>query len=108
MYAGFLPFRHTTDQILTRTAERTIDKDPAQYLLTLEQMIENDYPIPSYIADMFEKPPGWVETPEAPKESLLAEKDKDSKQGKQKIYAIDCEMVGLFSKEFLLFEANEM
>jgi RNA exonuclease 1 len=25
-------------------------------------MIENDYPIPSYMADVFDKPDGWVET----------------------------------------------
>ena len=58
--------------------------DLTQYLLTLEQMIENDYPIPSYMADVFEKPPGWLETPKP--------SDNESKW-KQKIYAIDCEMV---------------
>jgi len=47
-------------------------------------MIENDYPIPSYMADVFEKPPGWLETPKP--------SDNESKW-KQKIYAIDCEMV---------------
>ena len=61
-------------------------KDPAQYMLTLEQMIENDYPIPSYLADVFEKPPGWVETPQS--------SDSDSTQP-PKIYAMDCEMVGV-------------
>ena len=49
-------------------------------------MIENDYPIPSYMADVFEKPPGWVETPE-PKTAT------DCKGGLPKVYAIDCEMV---------------
>ncbi|KAL0067560.1 hypothetical protein AAF712_005275 [Marasmius tenuissimus] len=65
------------------------NKDPEQYLLTLEQMIENDYPVPSYMADIFQKSPGWVETPEQPKESLLM-----SSEGKtrRKIYSIDCEM----------------
>lgn len=52
-------------------------------------MIENDYPIPSYMADVFEKPPGWLETPE-PKAS-------EYKSGHPKIYAIDCEMVFGFS-----------
>jgi RNA exonuclease 1 len=51
-------------------------------------MIENDYPIPSYMADIFQKSPGWVETPQAPQESLLS-----SPQQKAKVYAIDCEMV---------------
>lgn len=69
-------------------AERALEKDPTRYLLPLEQMIENDYPIPSYMADTFQKPAGWVETPEAPKESLLS-----STRKKPKVYAIDCEMV---------------
>lgn len=74
-------------------AERARDKSPTQYLLTLEQMVENDYPIPSYMADLFQKPPGWVETPEPHKPSLLAEKPKSA--AKQMVYAIDCEMVYL-------------
>ena len=36
--------------------------DMMQYVLTLEQMIENDYLILSYMADVFKKPTGWVET----------------------------------------------
>jgi RNA exonuclease 1 len=65
-------------------------KDPARFLLTLEQMIENDYPIPSYLADIFEKPTGWVETPQQLSQPLT-----EPVQGKTraKIYAIDCEMV---------------
>lgn len=69
-------------------AERALQKDPARHELSLEQMIENDYPIPSYMADIFQKPEGWVETPETPKESLLS-----VSQQKAKVYAIDCEMV---------------
>jgi len=69
--------------------------DPTQYVLTLEQMIENDYPIPSYMADVFEKPEGWVETPQPA---------EDETKWNQKIYAIDCEMVRYpsFSSTFLL------
>jgi RNA exonuclease 1 len=67
-----------------------MDKDPAQYILSLEQMIENDYPIPSYMADIFEKPPGWVETPEAHQESIIL---PPSEKQKTTVYAIDCEMV---------------
>ncbi|KIM78839.1 hypothetical protein PILCRDRAFT_823946 [Piloderma croceum F 1598] len=69
-------------------SERALEKDPSRYMLSLEQMIENDYPIPSYMADLFQKPPGWVETPEAPQESLLSSPLKK----KAKVYAIDCEM----------------
>ncbi|KAI0319403.1 hypothetical protein OF83DRAFT_1055004 [Amylostereum chailletii] len=64
-------------------AEREMSKDPTQYLLTVDQMIENDYPMPSYVADVFEKPQGWVETPQQP--------DSDSSPS-PKIYAMDCEM----------------
>jgi len=58
--------------------------DPTPYLLTLEQMVENDYPVPSYLADVFQKPEGWVETPQ---------EKVPSPQGQRKVYAIDCEMV---------------
>jgi len=49
-------------------------------------MIENDYPVPSYLADVFDKPDGWIETPEA-------DADADAKLVTQSVYAIDCEMV---------------
>lgn len=70
-------------------AERLAGKNPAMYMLTLEQMIENDYPIPSYMADIFQKPEGWVETPEPAHESLL---EDPSKKVQPTIYALDCEM----------------
>lgn len=57
-----------------------------RYLLTTEQMVENDYPLPSYVADVFQKPPGWVETP-----AQNADLESDTKP--PRIYAIDCEMV---------------
>ena len=70
--------------------------DPTQYVLTQEQMIENDYPIPSDMADVFVKPAGWVETPRPA---------ENETKWNQKIYAIDCEMVRYpsFSSSFLLF-----
>ena len=46
-------------------------------------MVENDYPVPSYLADVFSKPDGWIETPEA---------DPDARPGALLVYAIDCEM----------------
>jgi len=51
-------------------------------------MIENDYPVPSYLADVFEKPDGWKETPQAP---------TDTKSEPQPVLAIDCEMARPFS-----------
>ncbi|KAI0286382.1 hypothetical protein BC826DRAFT_1049111, partial [Russula brevipes] len=64
-------------------AERTGQRDPSRYLLTVEQMIENDYPVPSYLADVFTKPDGWIETPQPA---------TDTDSGAQSAYAIDCEM----------------
>lgn len=75
---------------LSLAAERAFDKDPALYLLTLQQMIENDYPIPSYMADVFEKPAGWVETPQPATESILL---LPHEKQRSRVYAIDCEMV---------------
>lgn len=41
------------------TADCAENKDPAQYLLTVKQMVENDYLVLSYLADVFNKPDGW-------------------------------------------------
>ena len=76
-------------------AEASTANDPSRYLITLEQMIENDYPIPSYMADVFEKPEGWIETPQP-----SAPPPGQEGKWKQKVYAIDCEMV---SRRTLLF-----
>ncbi|KAH7925607.1 hypothetical protein BV22DRAFT_1033761 [Leucogyrophana mollusca] len=70
-------------------SERAFEKDPSLYLLTLPQMIENDYPIPSYMADIFEKPPGWLETPQPSVESIVL---LPTEKQRSRIYAIDCEM----------------
>jgi RNA exonuclease 1 len=74
--------------IFPTTAERAGRKDPSKYLLTVEQMVENDYPVPSYLADVFKAPEGWIETPEAP---------IDNKSEPESVYAIDCEMVRAFT-----------
>ena len=65
-------------------AECPAKNDPTQYVLTVAQMVENNYPIPSYLSDVFYKPDGWLETPKA---------DPSSTPGSQSVYAIDCEMV---------------
>jgi len=78
-------------------AERPLDQDPAQYMLPLELMMENDYPIPSYMADVFEKPPGWIETPQPSQKTRLSQL---SEKPETKIYAIDCEMVRVVSIKF--------
>ncbi len=57
-----------------------------RYILTTEQMLENDYPLPSYVADVFEKPIGWVETPQHLDEPT-------SSNSEARILSMDCEMV---------------
>ncbi|EJD49017.1 hypothetical protein AURDEDRAFT_112749 [Auricularia subglabra TFB-10046 SS5] len=76
-------------RILERiTSERQAIKksaDPSPYILTPEQMIDNDYPIPSYLAEVFTKPAGWVETPTRVPYTPASSKPP-------KVYALDCEM----------------
>ncbi|KAF8629302.1 hypothetical protein AX15_003519 [Amanita polypyramis BW_CC] len=72
-------------------SEALMKKDPAQYMLSVEQMIENDYPVPPYMADVCQYTPEWKVTP-----ATLPTLEKVSEEGKnipvRKIYAIDCEM----------------
>ncbi|TFK84802.1 ribonuclease H-like protein [Polyporus arcularius HHB13444] len=78
--------RRLTDRLLS---ERAQEKTPLRYLLSLEQMIENGYPIPSYLAEVFDKPPGWVETTvETVDDTLLSPSTSDI----PRIFAMDCEM----------------
>ncbi|SRR5216684_1367764 len=65
------------------TARRSAKKDPTQHLLTVEQMIENDCLIPSYLPDVFSK--SDVETPEI-------DPDADTKLGNQSVSAIFIKM----------------
>jgi hypothetical protein len=75
-------------------AEKAASKDPAQYCLSLDAMIEHEYPVPSYVADVFQKPEGqgWVETPK--QEEAPEAQTEEQKKAKARILAIDCEMVG--------------
>jgi len=72
-------------------AEALKNKDPLQYVLPVEQMIENDYPVPTYMADVFQYTPKWRETPK-PENPLVGTRSKNG-MPVRKIYAIDCEMV---------------
>jgi RNA exonuclease 1 len=79
-------------RVMHRLASETLaNKDPAQYVLTVEQMIENDYPIPSYMADVFQYSPEWKETSE-PHSPLTKAPNQESTIPARKIYALDCEM----------------
>ncbi|OSC98373.1 hypothetical protein PYCCODRAFT_1375441 [Trametes coccinea BRFM310] len=71
------------------TSERAQEKSPMRYLLTTEQMIENGYPMPSYMSETFEKPPGWFETKVAVvDDALLSPAPGET----PRIFAMDCEM----------------
>lgn len=45
-------------------AKRTQKKYPAQYLFALEVIAKRDHPILSYLAGVFQKPEGWIVTPQ--------------------------------------------
>lgn len=89
-----MPLPHSIVPDTAFVAERAFDKDPSLYLLSLQQMIENDYPIPSYMADIFQKLDGWVETPQPASESILL---LPHERQRSRVYAIDCEMVRCYS-----------
>jgi hypothetical protein len=72
----------------TKWIEERLAKKDTLSILAVEKMFENDYPVPSYLADVSSKQDGWVETPEP---------DADAKPGALFIYAIDCEMVRALS-----------
>ena len=45
-------------------------------------MVENEYPVPSYLADVFQKPDEWIETPQVATDA-------------EGPHAIDCELTRL-------------
>jgi len=51
------------------------------YILTPEQMIENEYPTPAWVSDVFDIPEGWLQVP-APDDGA-----------QDRVLALDCEMV---------------
>jgi hypothetical protein len=51
---------------ISRCSGACKEKDPAQYLLTVGQMVENGSPVHSYLADVATMPNAWIETLQAP------------------------------------------
>ncbi|KAL1743792.1 hypothetical protein HDZ31DRAFT_40140 [Schizophyllum fasciatum] len=73
-------------------SEASTANDPSRYLITLEQMVENDYPVPSYMADTFQKPDAaWVEIPRE-EASILDDLQARRQPKVRSVYALDCEM----------------
>ena len=60
--------------------------DPTKYLLSAEDMCNNEYPLPSYVSDASQLEDGWVETPQA-------DPMDDSSEVRLSLLALDCEMV---------------
>lgn len=72
-------------------------KKPESYVLSLEDLIENNYPLPSYLVS--EPTPledGWFETPKLEKKTLTPPP--------KTMIAMDCEMVWLSSKQCIDFQ----
>ena len=55
---AFLCFISLVDVSPRSNRERSVKNDPTQYLSTVELMVENDNPVPSYLSDVFSKPDG--------------------------------------------------
>lgn len=75
-------------RILARLArERRLgENDPTQYLLSAEEMCNNEYPLPSYVSDVSQLGDGWVETSQNdPIDASL--------EARSNVLALDCEMV---------------
>ncbi|KAF8530788.1 hypothetical protein JB92DRAFT_3081178 [Gautieria morchelliformis] len=43
------------------------ETDPTKYMLSAEEMCNNEYPVPSYVSDVSQLGDGWVETPQGRK-----------------------------------------
>ncbi|KAF8590757.1 ribonuclease H-like protein [Ramaria rubella] len=61
------------------------EKDPTKYMLSAEEMCNNEYPVPSYMGDVSQLGTGWVEAPEA-------DAMDDGSETKMNVLALDCEM----------------
>lgn len=61
--------------------------EPANYVLSFEEMIEADYPIPQSLSST-QLEEGWIETRPALKQI------DNGKARRKRLVAMDCEMVG--------------
>jgi len=62
------------------------ETDPTKFLLSAEEMCNNEYPLPSYVSDVSQLGDGWVETPQA-------DPTDDNSDTRLSVLALDCEMV---------------
>jgi len=66
--------------------EREAAPPVSAYLLTVEQFLENEYPVPSWISEVSQLSDDWLQVPECKTNSP------------DRILALDCEMVRLTYK----------
>ena len=71
-------------------APKNDTSDPMLYTLNPAQMLENDYPLPSYLRDNLIEASASSSPSEGWDETL---KPEDGESGKVEVIAIDCEMV---------------
>lgn len=71
--------------------------DPSCYVLSAEEMCNQEYPIPSYMGDASPLERGWVESPEEDEPM-----EEDGSPRLPKVFALDCEMVSGVSVVVLL------
>lgn len=65
------------------TGERKVTLDVQTLMLTREQLLENEYPVPNYISESSQLSGEWIQSPEYIGEEV-------------KVLALDCEMVCKF------------
>lgn len=80
------------------------DKDLTKYLLSAEEMCNNEYPIPTYISDVSQLGDDWVE---APQMDGTDDGSEPRSEPRSRVLALDCEMVR-FSVESSFAKADEM
>lgn len=81
-------------------ASESAEKKPAEFhMLTLDELKDSDYPLPTYLSPESELQEGWIETDRPTSNS-------DAPSPPKKLLAMDCEMVRrcfLFYFVLLLF-----
>lgn len=67
--------------------ERQTASNVSDFLLTKDQLIENEYPLPSWLSEVSQLDDDWLQTPEY--------REGDEFSADPRVLALDCEMVGL-------------
>jgi hypothetical protein len=68
------------------TDEHQTSWSVSDFLLTQEQLIENEYPLPSWLSEASQLEDDWLQIPEF--------REHDDPGSEPRVLALDCEMVG--------------